>query len=73
MGWVLLVVGRSGSFGYTAKVMNTVIAPIPIAVFRAEDLFMTNDVIGVNIELALRAAIVIVKAVILFLVGVYLC
>jgi hypothetical protein len=51
MGWVSLVVGHSGSFGCAAKVPDPVTAPIPIAVFRAEDLFMMNGVIGVRLSL----------------------
>jgi hypothetical protein len=57
------VVGYSGSFGYVlAKVKKIVTAPLPIAVFKAETLFIKNGVIVVKIELASRAAMVIVKA-----------
>jgi hypothetical protein len=62
MDWGSSVVGCFGSFGYVAKVMQIVTGPIPIAVLRAEALFIKNGDIGVKIELALRAAMVVVKA-----------
>jgi hypothetical protein len=54
--------GISGSFGYDASATIIVAAPIAMASLCARCFPMKNGVIGVKIELASRAAMVMVKA-----------
>jgi hypothetical protein len=56
--------GLSGSFGYVASATIIEVAPIGMASLSARCFPMKNGVIGVKIELASRAVMVMVKALV---------